>query len=137
MSARRVSRLLVLTCLCVYPMGVKAKEKPSPFNSVQLDIPLDGGAVVSYTRLYRLGKNFRMGGVLGAGQVDRDFKVDRPGGGEWDAHTSAIVTPFFGPQLTFGASFVGVSLSYAAFYAKTDLTVKADGENLTGTTKGW
>lgn len=107
-------------------------------NGISVDIPVDGGAMLSYQRTWLLMRHLDAGFVISGGQILRKFDLDASNGQKYHAKTDALVLPLVGPFVTLHWSWIGLSLGYAAFYAKTDLTVNdTPGGTLRGTTKGW
>jgi hypothetical protein len=129
---------LFVAALLISPLARAEQARPWATNGVSLDIPLDGGAMVSYQRTWLLTKYIDAGLVVSGGQIRRRFDLDSDTGRSYNAETTALVLPLAGPFVTLHWSWFGISLGYAGFWAKTDLTVKdTPGGTLNGTTKAW
>jgi hypothetical protein len=129
---RRAWLLLMLLCPTLAQAG------PWAWNSVSVDVPLDGGAMVSYNRTWDVTKFMDVGFVVSGGQIRRTFDLDGPAGQTYHATTDALVLPLAGPFVTLHASWIGISVGYGAFWAKTDLSVRdVPGGTAMGKTNGW
>jgi hypothetical protein len=118
--------------------AVRAEDHPWATNGVALDIPVDGGAMLSYQRTWLLFRHVDAGFVVSGGQINRKFDLDASNDQTYHADTKALVLPLVGPFITLHWSWFGISMGYAAFYAKTDLSVRdTPGGTLNGTTKAW
>ena len=112
--------------------------RPLVINDIAVDIPTDGGLLLMGSRMWRMNRVVDIGFLGGGGQINRNFDLKTTAGDTLNADTKAIVFPFLGPQVSFNFNWIGLSLGYAAFWAKTDLTVQGGSlGTLTGTTKGW
>ena len=108
------------------------------YNEMAVDFPVDGGAMLMYSRLWYLSKYVHAGFVAGGGQIENDFKLSVPNTGDLDASTSSTILPYIGPRIGFFFPYVGLSIGYGAFFAKSNLKVNwPDGSHLTGTKSGW
>jgi hypothetical protein len=114
-----------------------AAEHPA-YNSVAVDVPFDGGAMLTYSRYWRLNHFIDAGWIISGGQIDRNFDLKDPSGAVYKTKTKAWVAPMTGPVVTLHANWIGISIGYAAFYADTDITMKNDVVGtLTGNKKAW
>lgn len=94
--------------------------------------------MVSASRLWRMGRHVEAGLVMSGGRIDREFDLDIAGNPNARAETQSLVLPFLGPRLALTYNFVGISLAYGVYYAKTAITVRnVTGGDLSGETKGW
>ncbi len=111
----------------------------SAYNTFALDIPFDGGAMVTYSRFYRLARYFDAGFVASGGRIDREFDLkDDASGVTFKTKTKAWVLPLIGPVVSVHNEWIGISLGYAAFWADTDITMQNDlVGTLTGKKKAW
>ncbi len=107
-------------------------------NEFAVDIPLDGGGFVSYTRSYILSRYMDVGFTVGGGVIEREFDLTYAGLGEVEYETEATVVPFIGPRIGLHYQFIGISLGYGAFYADTDIEARDQGGTVyKGSEKGW
>jgi len=128
---------LTLAALLLIAVRGEGAQYPA-YNTVAVDVPFDGGAFASYSRMWRMGRYVDAGFFAGAGDVENHFQLQRPDGSNVDARTQTVVAPFIGPKLSFNFPFVAISLGYGFFWAKTDLSVDWPGQaTLRGTTSGW
>lgn len=107
-------------------------------NEFAVDIPLDGGGFVSYTRSYVLSPYMDVGVTVGGGVIEREFDLTYAGLGDVDYETEATVVPFIGPRIGLHYQFIGISFGYGVFYADTDITARdQSGTIYKGSEKGW
>lgn len=109
------------------------------YDTLSFDYPLDGGGVVMLTKTWALKKYLHTGFFVGGGQINRDFELESSNGGaKFQAHTKTTLAPFFGPQVTLLFKFIGLSLGYGVYHAKSDFDVDVPSVGkLTGQRKGW
>lgn len=131
----RVFVLLLLGLTGVLPKA--NAQKPSLYEA-SVDFPFQGGVMVTGSRLWRINKFMEAGFFVSGGSIEREFDLSVPGAPDAEAKTESLVLPFFGPRISFNFQFVGLSLAYGMYYAKTDMDVtNISGGPLTGETKGW
>ena len=115
---------------------VPARAVPA-YNEAGVDFPLDGGAVLSYARMWKMNRYVHVGAEIGGGRIVRDFEVDA-GGNRFEVETDALVLPFVGPRLGLHFPVVAISLGWSVFRADVDIAARAAGVGtLTGQEKGW
>ena len=140
-SQERLIRKLALFVLLLLPAFSWSAELPPrrpSYNTLALDFPTDGGVMLMGSHMWRVARHLDAGLVFGGGQINHDFDLKSPTGATFNAESKSIVFPFVGPQLSLNFGWIGLSVGYAGFYSKTDLTVKTDAfGTLTGTTKAW
>jgi hypothetical protein len=103
--------------------SAEALRRFRAYNDLGVDFPVDGGVMLMGSRSWRIARHLDAGFVLGGGEIDRDFDLKNAAGQTFSSETKSFVFPFVGPQVTFNFNWIGLSVGYAAFYAKTDLTV--------------
>jgi len=129
---------ICLVGLLFNPLVAQSHQRFRSYNNVAVDFPLDGGGMLMASKIWSLNKHIRGGFVVGGGVIQRDFEITVVGAPNFQAETKAMVLPYFGPQITFFYNVVGLSLSYGAFYAKTDFEVSGDTiGSLSGEKSGW
>ncbi len=107
-------------------------------NEVAVDFPLDGGGMVMFSRMRSFSQVLQAGVVVGGGVIQRDFDLSVAGFPELEARTEALILPFIGPRLSLNFNFIGVSLAYGVFWAKTDFEATGPGtETFRGEKSGW
>ncbi len=109
------------------------------YNTLSVDIPFGGGAMVTYSRFWRLTRYVDAGWIIAGGRIDReDDDLKLADGSKVTLNTEAWVAPLTGPVVTLHNNWIGISLGYAAFFADTDITMKHDVlGTLTGTKRAW
>lgn len=113
-------------------------SKRPAYNTFSVDVPVDGGVMLSVSRNWRLTRFLDAGWVLAGGQIQREFDVNTANAMTFKAETEALVLPLTGPYVTLHYEWIGISLGYAAFLADTDITMKNDATGtLSGNKKGW
>ena len=108
------------------------------FNDLSLDIPVDGGGMLVYSRSWRVARYIDAGFLAGGGEINRSFNVDGPAGQpSMKARTETLVFPFVGPRVTFVFPIIAVSVGYAAFYGHTNFRVDTPAAGaISGTASG-
>jgi len=128
-----------LLCLSVVSLGwADTSSKRLAFNEIAAEIPFDGGGMLMLSRFWRINRFMKAGFTVGGGVIEREFELDGLGLQDWDAETKALVLPYFGPRITAGLGFIGLSLVYGFYYAKTDIDISRSGTaTLTGDKSAW
>lgn len=134
-TGRGVAAVVALV-LGLTPTSVGAK--PHALNTVGVDLPLDGGGFLTYSRDWELNRTFSAGATLGGGVIDQDFDVR---GGPFDRHDAnarSVIFPFIGPYIALNSPFATISATVGAFWSRTDLDVKNfSGGRTRGHVSGW
>jgi len=126
-----LATLLALPFLPAAPAGAFGGDE------FALEIPGDGGAMLMYSRSWRLNKYLYGGFVAGGGQINREFDLTNPGQPDLEVQTKTLILPMVGPRLTVVFPVIAISVGYAAFWGRTDTDVDLPGVGrLSGTTSG-
>jgi hypothetical protein len=137
MPSRIFKRLLCAILVLSAGVGPAFAERTAVFDSVAVELPFQGGGLVMARRTKVINRFLRIGGVIGGGAINRKFNITS-GSTEFDAETHATILPYIGPQVQLSAGYVGISLSYGVFWARTKFNADAPGVGrLSGRTSGW
>lgn len=131
---RRVLLSLVISLGLFMPVSA---YEGGAYNELGVDFPIDGGAMLTYARMWQVSRYLHLGAEIGGGQIQREFEV-KSGATEFDVETDTLVLPFIGPRVMLRFPVVALSLGFSFFRAEADIEAKASGfETMRGETKGW
>src|SRR5436309_2533787 len=66
------------------------------YNTLAVDFPFSGGAMLAYSKFWRLARYFDAGWVVAGGQIERDFDLKNTDGTTVNTTTKAWVLPMTG-----------------------------------------
>ena len=132
------SRFIALSVLSLLLFPCFVEARATWYNTASVDVPVDGGVMLTYSRFYRVNRFLDIGGVVSGGQIRREFDLKASNGLEYQVETEAMVLPLAGPVVSLHYEWIGISIGYAAFQADTDVTMKnGTVGTLRGTKKAW